>query len=76
MCCWLQVVYKVGRTMFETNSLPKHLVEHCNSMDEVWVPTEFNRCGFDTLFMDDSAFPVLHQHFHMHWKVRPQQQGV
>jgi hypothetical protein len=31
--------------MFETASLPKHLVEHCNSMDEVWVPTEFNRCG-------------------------------
>ncbi|KAF6262613.1 hypothetical protein COO60DRAFT_599783 [Scenedesmus sp. NREL 46B-D3] len=40
------VVYRVGRTMFETNSLPRHLVEHCNSMDEVWVPTEFNRETF------------------------------
>ncbi|WIA22210.1 hypothetical protein OEZ85_004541 [Tetradesmus obliquus] len=40
------VVYKVGRTMFETASLPKHLVAHCNSMDEVWVPTEFNRETF------------------------------
>lgn len=38
-----QIVYRVGRTMFETSSLPQHLVDHCNAMDEVWVPTEFNR---------------------------------
>jgi glycosyltransferase involved in cell wall biosynthesis len=37
---------QVGRTMFETNGLPQHLVDHCNTMDEVWVPTEFNRKTF------------------------------
>lgn len=38
----LQVAYKIGRTMFETATLPKHLVTHCNQMDEIWVPTQFN----------------------------------
>lgn len=46
--CWaaLQVAYRIGRTMFETDSLPQHLVQHCNAMDEVWVPSEFNRKTF------------------------------
>jgi hypothetical protein len=30
-----EVVYRVGRTMFETAGLPEHLVAHCNAMDEV-----------------------------------------
>lgn len=34
-----QVAYRVGRTMFETSGLPRHLVDHCNAMDEVWLPT-------------------------------------
>ncbi|KAF8056240.1 hypothetical protein HT031_006428 [Scenedesmus sp. PABB004] len=40
------VTYRIGRTMFESDGLPAHLVEHCNAMDEVWVPTEFNRRTF------------------------------
>eukprot|EP00879_Flechtneria_rotunda_P016710 GHRR01017487.1.p1 GENE.GHRR01017487.1~~GHRR01017487.1.p1 ORF type:complete len:576 (+),score=143.08 GHRR01017487.1:1338-3065(+) len=40
------VVFRVGRTMFETNSLPQHLVDHCNAMDEIWVPTQFNKDTF------------------------------
>jgi hypothetical protein len=42
----LQITYRVGRTMFETAGLPEHLVKHCNAMDEVWVPTAFNRETF------------------------------
>jgi glycosyltransferase involved in cell wall biosynthesis len=34
--------YHIGRTMFETDSLPPAWVERCNTMDELWVPTEFN----------------------------------
>lgn len=48
-CCVggvLQITYRVGRTMFETAGLPEHLVKHCNAMDEVWVPTEFNKDTF------------------------------
>ena len=32
----------VGRTMFETDSLPRDWVRACNELDELWVPTTFN----------------------------------
>ena len=38
--------YHIGRTMFETDRLPKDWVRQCNLMDEIWVPTEFNRETF------------------------------
>ncbi|HTO87879.1 MAG TPA: glycosyltransferase [Thermoanaerobaculia bacterium] len=37
---------KVGFTMLEVNGFPKDWVRQANQMDEVWVPTEFNRQGF------------------------------
>ncbi|RZS91401.1 glycosyltransferase involved in cell wall biosynthesis [Motilibacter rhizosphaerae] len=36
------VGYYVGRTMFETTSLPAGWAEQANGMDELWVPSEFN----------------------------------
>mmetsp|Transcript_27542 Transcript_27542/g.60154 ORF Transcript_27542/g.60154 Transcript_27542/m.60154 type:complete len:473 (-) Transcript_27542:185-1603(-) len=36
----------IGRTTFETDRLSPVHVERCNKMDEVWVPTEFNRATF------------------------------
>jgi hypothetical protein len=46
-----QLAY-VGMTTFETEGLPKHWVEPCNAMDEIWVlsqrdVTEFARGGVD-----------------------------
>jgi glycosyltransferase involved in cell wall biosynthesis len=38
--------YHIGRTMFETDSLPADWVARCNNMDEIWVPTEFNQKTF------------------------------
>jgi len=45
-------IANIGRTMFETDSLPQDRVELCNAMDEVWVPSRFNvetftRAGVD-----------------------------
>src|SRR5262249_21119183 len=37
---------KVGFTMLEVDGFPKEWVRQANRMDEVWVPTEFNRKGF------------------------------
>jgi glycosyltransferase involved in cell wall biosynthesis/Tfp pilus assembly protein PilF/ubiquinone/menaquinone biosynthesis C-methylase UbiE/pyruvate-formate lyase-activating enzyme/dTDP-glucose pyrophosphorylase len=34
--------YHIGRTMFETDSIPPNWVEKCNEMDELWVPSRFN----------------------------------
>lgn len=44
--------FAIGRTMFETDGLPKGWAERCNTMDEIWVPTSeaaenFARAGVD-----------------------------
>jgi GT2 family glycosyltransferase len=38
--------YKIGFTMLEVDGFPKEWVEQASRMDEVWVPSEFNRRGF------------------------------
>ncbi len=37
---------RVGFTMLEVDGFPRDWVEQANAMDEVWVPSEFNRQGF------------------------------
>ena len=37
---------RVGFTMLEVDGFPKEWVKQANALDEVWVPTEFNRRGF------------------------------
>ncbi|HEV3458763.1 MAG TPA: glycosyltransferase [Thermoanaerobaculia bacterium] len=37
---------KIGFTMLEVDGFPRQWVEQANRMDEVWVPSEFNRRGF------------------------------
>lgn len=37
---------KIGFTMLEVDGVPREWVRQANEMDEVWVPTEFNRQGF------------------------------
>lgn len=37
--------YKVGFTMLEVDGFPAEWVRQANRMDEVWVPSEFNRQG-------------------------------
>lgn len=41
-----QARINIGRTMFETDRLPTDWTAACNRMDEIWVPTEFNRETF------------------------------
>lgn len=38
--------YHIGRVMFETDGLPQEWVAKCNEMDEIWVPSEFNKETF------------------------------
>lgn len=38
--------YNIGLTMIETTGLHRSWVEACNRMDEIWVPSEFNRKTF------------------------------
>ena len=38
--------YNIGRTMFETDRIPESWVRACNLMDEIWVPSVFNKQTF------------------------------
>lgn len=38
--------YKIGFTMLETTGIPKEWVRQCNMMDEIWVPSYFNKNTF------------------------------
>ncbi|MFH0731122.1 MAG: glycosyltransferase, partial [Pseudomonadota bacterium] len=44
--CRAQGRKKVGFTMLEVDGFPREWVRQANGMDEVWVPSEFNRKAF------------------------------
>jgi glycosyltransferase involved in cell wall biosynthesis len=50
---------RVGRTMFGTDRVPDGWSERCNAMDEVWVPSEFNRETFAAAGVDPRKLRVL-----------------
>ena len=37
--------YKIGYTMLEVDGFPAEWIRQANRMDEIWVPSEFNRQG-------------------------------
>ncbi|KAH3760660.1 group 1 family glycosyltransferase [Pelomyxa schiedti] len=49
----------VGRTMGETDMIPEGWVPRCNSMDEVWVPTQFHREVFIRSGVDSKKIVVV-----------------
>ena len=50
---------KAGWTMFETDRLPAGWAESLNRMDEVWVPSEFNRRTFAAAGVESSRIHVV-----------------
>ena len=46
-CPPLGATHVIGRTMYETDSVPAEWVARCNKMDRIWVPTEFHRETFE-----------------------------
>jgi len=60
---WNMEVYghvRIGRTMFETDRIPDGWAERCNALDEVWVPSEFNRQTFTAAGVEPSKLRVVH----------------
>lgn len=39
--------YRIGFTMLETTDVPKDWVEQINDLDELWVPSNFNKSTFE-----------------------------
>lgn len=50
---------RIGRTMFETDRIPSSWVDRCQMMDEVWVPSEFNRETFQRAGVDARKLQVM-----------------
>lgn len=48
--------YWIGRTMYETNSVPFSWHQNLMKLDEIWVPSEFNRNIFSN-FVKDNIIP-------------------
>lgn len=38
--------YRIGYTMLETTGVPANWIDGCNGLDELWVPSEFNKWTF------------------------------
>lgn len=51
--------YRVGRTMFETDSIPDGWRDRCSAMDEIWLPTEFNSRVFAEAGVSPNKIKVL-----------------
>ena len=66
--------YKVGYSMLEVTGIPSDWVEQANALDEVWVPSEFNR----ETFASSGVTKPIHvmplgvdiNYFHPHIKAR------
>lgn len=51
----------VGRTTFETDRIPDGWREHCNALDEVWVPSHFNLETFARAGVERGKLHVLQE---------------
>lgn len=41
-------IYKIGHCEFEATEAPESWIRYCNMMDEVWVPTEWDKKKFES----------------------------
>src|ERR1700730_8269508 len=60
---WNMEVYghvRIDRTMFETDRIPDGLSDRCYALNEVWLPSEFNRQTFTAAGVEPSKLRVVH----------------
>ena len=51
--------WRVGRTMFESDRIPDGWAERCRELDEIWVPSEFNRQTFAASGVPEEKLRVM-----------------
>jgi hypothetical protein len=56
--------------MYETDGLPKPWVNHCNGLDEVWVPSQWQKDVFADAGVNDDKMMVhtyiVYMYIHNH----------
>lgn len=50
--------YVIGRYMFEVDGLPEAWVDHCNVLDEIWVPSNWQKQVFIQSGVDAAKIQV------------------
>ena len=60
-------VRHIGRTMWETETLPPGWADICNSLDEVWVPGDFNLETFARAGVDPRRLRKVPECLHLEW---------
>ncbi|HUX65988.1 MAG TPA: glycosyltransferase [Terriglobales bacterium] len=50
---------RIGRSAFETDSLPSGWAERCNALDQIWVPSRFNHDSFLQGGVDEHRLRVM-----------------
>eukprot|EP00871_Galdieria_phlegrea_P001924 jgi/Galph1/2732/GphlegSOOS_G1383.1 len=58
---YTNALYRVGRTMFETNGIPEFWQTHLNYVDEIWVPSRFNAATFAKAGVDPRRIHIVPQ---------------
>jgi len=53
-------IYKIGHCEFEASEAPESWIRYCNMMDEVWVPTEWDRKKFEKAGVQVPIY-IIHQ---------------
>lgn len=51
--------YVIGRYMFEADKLPETWAAHCNRLDEVWVPSAWQREALVVSGVDEAKVQVM-----------------
>lgn len=51
--------YNIGRTMYETDRIPEKWIDKCRVMDEIWVPSKFNKKTFTETGVDPNRITVI-----------------
>ena len=52
--------YNIGYTTWETDRLPPDWIKLCNNMDEIWVPSEWNKEVFARSGVEKDIFVIPH----------------
>jgi glycosyltransferase involved in cell wall biosynthesis len=63
------VRYVIGRSMYESDTVPQAWLEPLRSalVDEVWVPSAFNRDSFTSAGVDPARLHVMPEPVDVHW---------
>lgn len=54
-----EAYYSIGRTMFETDRIPQDWVQKINQLDEVWVPSKFNKETFTKSGVKENKIVII-----------------